>query len=117
MIHKKLVSFLLRVGVATVFLYAAVAATLDPSAWIGFFPQFVRNLIPGTALLILFSAYEIALGLWILSGRKTFYAGLFAAATLLAIIVVNITLLDIVFRDIAIFFAALALIAFHRHAD
>lgn len=99
------------------FLYAAVAATLDPSAWVGFFPEFISALIPGTLLISLFSLFELGLGLWLLSGRKVFYAGLCAAATLLAIIVTNITLLDIVFRDIAIFFAALALVAFHRKSQ
>lgn len=114
--YERLVSFLLRAGVATVFLYAAVAATLEPTAWVGFFPQFLRALIPDRVLLTLFSLYELTLGLWVLSGRKTFYAGLLASATLLAIIVVNITLLDIVFRDIAIFFAALALVFFNRRS-
>lgn len=96
------------------FLYAAVAATLEPTAWVGFFPQFLRALIPDKILLTLFALYELGLGLLVLSGRKTFYAGLLASATLLAIIITNITLLDIVFRDIAIFFAALALVFFNR---
>ena len=104
-------SMLLRIGLAVVFLYAAVASMLDPNSWIGYFPEFLENIIPGTVLLPMFSLYELALGLWVLSGWKAYYAGLLAAATLLGIIVVNISLFDIVFRDVAIFFAALALAA------
>jgi len=112
--HERLVSFLLRVGVATVFLYAAIAATLDPSSWIGYFPQFVRELFPVAILLTLFSLYELIIALWILSGKRILIPAILAAVTLGAIIVTNITLLDVVFRDVAIFFAALALVFFER---
>ena len=112
--HERLVSFLLRVGVATVFLYAAVAATLEPQAWLGFFPEFVRQFLPAALLLKLFSLYELAIALWLLSGKKILVPAVLATVTLGVIVVVNITLLDIVFRDIAILFAALALVFFAR---
>ena len=107
--NTALISFLLRVVFTTVFLYAAIASFLDPTAWVGFLPQWRRAIIPGSILLPLFSVYDIALSLWILSGKKVFYGALLAAATLLAIMVTNMGALDIIFRDIAIFFAALAL--------
>lgn len=107
---------LLRIGLAVVFLYAAVAATITPSAWIGYIPQSIRDYapVPEAVLLHLFSAYQVALAVWILSGRKLFYASIVAALTLIGIIVANISLIDILFRDIAIFFAALALAALSR---
>ncbi|HUZ92750.1 MAG TPA: hypothetical protein VNG29_01995 [Candidatus Paceibacterota bacterium] len=106
-----LVSFLLRIGLASVFLYAAVAAFIEPDAWIGYLPIFLRHIFPANLLLAGFSTYEALLSLWLLSGKKAFYAALLAAITLVGIIVANIGALDIVFRDFAIFFSALALAA------
>lgn len=104
-----LASFFLRVGLAVVFLYAAVASFLEPTSWIGFLPQWLRNIADPNALLWLFSAYEVILALWLLSGKKTYYAAILSGLTLLAIIVFNMGALDIVFRDVAILFMAVAL--------
>ena len=111
--REQKVSLLLRVGLAIVFLYAGVASVLDGNDWIGYFPQFIRALLPAQVLLTAFSIYQCILALWILSGKKAFVSGLVACATLLAIIVFNSSLWEIVFRDVAIFFAALALAALH----
>jgi len=67
------------------------------------------SLLPKEILLNGFSLYEILLSLWILSGWKSFFSACLAALTLLGIIAGNITVLDIFFRDFAIFFAAIAL--------
>lgn len=107
----KLVSLFLRLSIASVFLYAAVGATLQPYNWIGFLPQFATNIIPASVLLPLFSLYQLILAIWVLTGWKTFYAGLLACVTLLGIIVANWGDVDVLFRDFAIFFAALALAA------
>ncbi len=101
--------FLLRLGIASVFLYAAIAGCLEPQNWIGYLPQFLRNIFPATTLLMFLGIYEIILSLWLLWGKKVFWAALISAFTLLGIIVTNIGALDIVFRDIAILFAALSL--------
>ena len=53
--------------------------------------------------------YQIGLALWLLSGKYTFYAAILAAVTLLGIIFPNISDLDVIFRDVAIFFGAVAL--------
>ena len=104
-----LVSFCLRSGLATVFFYAAISAFLDPTSWQGFIPQFVQNIIDPKAFLHLHSAGEIILGLWLLSNKKTFYASVLAALSMLAIVVFNIGALDIIFRDVAILLSAVAL--------
>lgn len=109
-----LVSFLLRAGLAVVFLYAAVSSMLEPTSWLGFLPRFLRDMFPENLLLFGFSAFEVVLGLWLLSGKAVFYSSLVSAAALLGIIVFNLAALPIVFRDIAIFFAALALMAVSR---
>lgn len=107
--NAKLVNIFLRLSVASVFIYAAVAATIEPFNWIGYIPQFFRNIFPGSILLLGFSAFQLVLGVWIISGWKTFYAGILAALTTLAVIAANFTQTDILFRDFAIFFSALAL--------
>ncbi len=109
-----LISFFLRVGLAIVFLYAAVAAFLDPNSWIGFLPSPLRAMLPAQALLTAFSIYEIILALWLLSGKKTYYAAILSGLTMLAIIVFNMGALDIIFRDVAILFMALALATLSR---
>lgn len=112
--NKSLVSFFLRLALASVFLYAAIASLLTPSNWIGFLPTWLKDIIPGAALLIIFSVYEIILSLWLLSGKKIIYPSVLSAITLLLIIIANIAQLDILFRDIAIFFSAIALIFLDR---
>jgi hypothetical protein len=111
---ERLVSFLLRMGIGLVFFYAAVAAFITPDNWVGFFPQWLHDIIPGTVLLPIFSTYEILLALWLISGKHTYWAALLAAATLLAIVLPNILVLDVIFRDIAILFSALALAALSK---
>ncbi len=114
MASPKLPSFLLRVGIALTLLYAATAAFLDPTSWVGYLPAWVRSLVPAGPLLATFSILEIALGLWLISGKQPRLAGMAAAATLFAITVANIQELDIVFRDIGLLAASLAIVALHR---
>ena len=108
-INVNLAAFMLRVGGSAVFLYAAIAATINPAAWLGYIPAALDIFFPPTQFLILFSLFELILGLWLLSGRKTFHAAVLSSITMLAITVGNITALDIVFRDIAILFSNVAL--------
>jgi hypothetical protein len=108
--NQKVVHFLLRISIASVFLYAAVAATLQPQNWIWYIPQFARNILSGQFLLLVFSSYQFLLSLWILSGRKIFYAASLASLTFLGIIIANSNDLDVLFRDFAIFFASVALV-------
>ena len=109
-----LASFLLRIGIASVFLYAAVASFLDPASWIGYLPSFLREMFGATLLLTLFSLYQIGLALWLLSGFRAYRAALLASITMLAILIANSGALDIVFRDIAILFATAALAALEK---
>ncbi len=109
-----LVSWLLRIGLAFVFLYAAISSFVNPDAWIGFFPAFLVSIVPAGFLLGGFSVYEIVLALWLLSGRWLMYAGYLAAATFAGIVLTNPGVLDLTFRDVGLFFAALALALLSR---
>ena len=104
-------SFVLRAGLSTVFLYAAISSALNPSAWVGFIPAFVKAIIPANTFLMMHSALEIFLSIWLLSNIKTFYASLISIVFMATIILFNITALDIVFRDVAILLSAIALAA------
>jgi len=109
MSNQKMVLLLLRVAIASVFLYAAIAATFDHSNWIGFIPQIAERIAPASTLLTGFALFQFILAVWVLSGWKTFYASLLAAFTLLGIISANWGDLNVLFRDFAIFFSAIAL--------
>ncbi len=111
--HFPLVSFLLRIAIAVPFLYAAISATLQPENWMGYFPVWLQAIIPGTILLVGFSLYQVTLSIWLFSGKKMLYPSLLSVLTLLAITTANITLLDIVFRDVGLLFAAIALAVIH----
>jgi uncharacterized membrane protein YphA (DoxX/SURF4 family) len=107
---SNLTSALLRAGLATIFLYAAISSLKNPQDWIGYIPAFVRERVQGNTLLHVFSAYELLLALWLLSGKYIKLAALAAACTLAGIVLFNFSLFAITFRDIALIFAALALV-------
>lgn len=101
----------LRIGLSFVFTYAAIAGFLNPSAWVGFIPAFVERFIPEALFLTAFGIIELALATLLLFMRNPRYPALAAAALLLGMVVFNLGALDIVFRDIGLALAALALAA------
>ena len=105
------ISLFLRIAVAFALLYPAVSAWFTPDSWIGYFPPFATSIVPidGIVLLHLFGALEIALALWILSGVKIFWPSLATAALLFLIVGFNLSQMDILFRDLPIALAAIAL--------
>jgi hypothetical protein len=117
MTQNKTALLLLRIGIALVFLYAAIGSLLSPEMWIGYFPAWIKRIFPQSILLTGFSLYEIALAAWILSNWKTFYAAIVAAITLAGIVITNAASLDILFRDAAILFAAISLAVFTRQSS
>ena len=105
---------LLRLGVAFAFLYPPVNAIIDPYAWVGYFPSFVRDMGPEMILLHVFGVVEVIIGLWILSGRKVFLPSAVATVMLLAIVVFNLGDFQVLFRDLCIAAMALSLALMHR---
>lgn len=105
----KWVSFILRVGISFTLVYAGISAFLNPSSWVGFIPGFVEIIVSRESLLIFHSIFNLILGLWILSNWKVFYASILAGIFLFGIIVFNLGAFDIVFRDISILLAVIAL--------
>lgn len=100
---------LLRIGLAFTFLYASASSFISPNDWIWYIPDWLQQIIPGNILLIVHGVFEITLGIWLLTGWKGFYASIVAALDLLAITILNIEILDVVFRDVGLLLAAAAL--------
>lgn len=100
---------LLRVGLAFVFLYAAVASLAHPLEWAGYLPTFMTNIVSSTVAVRGLAVYELVLGTWLLSGMYVRYGALLSAATLGGIVAVSFSQLIVTFRDVGLLFAALAL--------
>lgn len=96
---------ILRLGIAFAFFYSAIAGFLDPAAWIGWLPDFLRF----PEILIAFEVSELLVGFWLLSGYKTFWAASASAAMLAGIVVFNLPAMAIVFRDLSLTAAAVSL--------
>lgn len=111
---NKTAYLLLRLGVAFAFLYPPVAAFIEPDSWIGYFPSFLMGLVSDEVLLHAFGAVELIVGLWILSGKNIFIPSALATVMLIGIVIFNLNSFEVVFRDISIAFASLALALMSR---
>ncbi len=100
---------LLRLGLAFVFLYAAIASFFYPDNWVWFIPNWMQKIVPGRPMLLMHGIFELILGLWLVSGKWVYYAAIVAALDLVAIVLPNITVMDVVFRDIGLITSAVAL--------
>ena len=109
--REVLVSFLLRVGLCVVFLYAGTAALANPENWIGFVPQWITIFISKEIFLAMHGITDLIIAIWLISNYKPFGAGLIASLSLIAIITTNFTQIEIIFRDVAILFSAFTLMA------
>ncbi len=106
--------WLLRGGLAFVFTYAALSAWIDPDALAGYLPAAVPSSW-STTLARVFAAYELVVVIALLTRRYLQAASLVSAATLVVIVVINPTAFGVLFRNVALICAALAL-AVHPHA-
>lgn len=116
--RTQVIEVLLRIGVSFALIYPAVAALSDPLSWIGFFPTFARDIIPNDILLLhAFGLTEVIIALWILIGKRIFIPSVLAALYLAGIIIFNLPLFDIIFRDVPIFLMAVALALLHHKSN
>ena len=100
---------LIQIGLAIVFLYAAIATFQKPDDWTTYLPSFLpKSLSPITAVKAV-AFYEAILAVWLLSGKYLKAVGLLAAITFAGILAVNTQYLLTTFRDIGLLFMALAL--------
>lgn len=109
-------NLLLRVALAFAFLYAAYGFWQNPNDWIGYIPAFVKNIgLSQDVLLMLIAGFHLIIALWILSGWRIFLSSLTAAVFLGLVVYLNQNQLDVLFRDISLAIAALALTFSSRH--
>lgn len=103
-------SMIIRVGLAAVFLYAAIDAFKEPNAWISFIPAFSTKFIAAKTALDLISVFQIGVAIWLVTGKYLTYAALTAIGLLAGIMVFNPETFLVTFRDIGLIAAAAALI-------
>lgn len=103
-------TILLRLGLSFAFLYPAVSSLVNPDSWMGFLPEWIGVLMPVSTALILFSIFEIIVGVGVLFMKNPTVPAGAIIATLLIIIAINWRAFDIVFRDVSIVAMAWALI-------
>lgn len=102
--------WLLQIGLAAVFLYAAISQLQKPNDWTAYVPNFLVSSISLLTVVKIVAIYELILAAWLLSGKYLKLAGLLSALTLGGIIGFNLNQLIVTFRDIGLLFMALALI-------
>ena len=107
--NNSLANLVLRIGLAFCFLYAGIAGFLHPEDWVGWFPRFATDAIDGAVLLNIWGVYEIVTGLWLLWGKHIFWPSLAASFSLAGLIVFNLSVMDVIFRDVTILTVAIAL--------
>ncbi len=107
--NNQIVSWLLRLGLAFVFLYAAVGAFQHPEQWIGFLPTMLTKLVDADLAIKLIGVFQIVLVIWLLSGRYIKYCAALCAAMLAGIIISSPGQFLITFRDVGLVFMAAAL--------
>jgi hypothetical protein len=107
--NPKLPAWLLRGGLATVLIYAGISSLVTPEDWIGYLPGLVTDIIDGELFLKLFALYQLGLAVWLLSGYYLHFAALVALAMFSGILLGNLSLLAITFRDIVAICASAAL--------
>ncbi len=101
-------SLALRVGLAFVFLYAAISAFRTPAAWLGYIPSIIADRIDPQSVLYVMAAMQTLLAIWLLWGKWLCYSGAAAVLLLGGIVVSNMASLTITFRDVGLLFAAAA---------
>ncbi|MEK9176672.1 MAG: hypothetical protein AAB923_00060 [Patescibacteria group bacterium] len=104
---------ILRVGLAFAFLYTPLNALWNPYSWIGYLPSFMRGFAPDLVVLHAFGFLEAVIALWLLSGKRIFFPSLAAAVILVAIVLLNLSNFEVVFRDLSIAAIAIALAVTH----
>lgn len=99
---------LLRLGLALVFFWAGFRIIEDPVAWSGYLPLFMKTIVPVIPSTVAIGVGDIILGVWLASGFAIRLAAFLSFLHLCAILIFS-GIDDVVFRDIGLAFAALAL--------
>ena len=107
--YEKTATLVLKLGVGFVFLYVGITGLIHPDLYIGYFPQAILGIIPNNLLSGIYSVFEILLALWLLFGKQTFIVASILSLMLIGIMVINWQLFPILFRNVGILGATIAL--------
>jgi uncharacterized membrane protein YphA (DoxX/SURF4 family) len=107
--NTQAISWLLRIGLAAVFIYATVDAFREPEAWVSFVPHFTTNFVDAKIALDIISVLELVVAAGLLIGKYLRIWALISTALLGGIVIFNLNARLITFRDIGLVFMALAL--------
>ncbi|HXF28662.1 MAG TPA: hypothetical protein VN457_02330 [Chlamydiales bacterium] len=113
----KLAKWLLRFGLAFVFMYATVEIHVNPDNFVKYIPNFVFNIVPLEIFLLVFGVAEVVLALWLLSGWKGQIPSVLAVLMIAGITLFNMDYFQILFRNVAIVFGGMALVVLELVKD
>jgi uncharacterized membrane protein YphA (DoxX/SURF4 family) len=113
----KRVDQLLRLALGFPFLYASFGSLTSPKDWIWYIPDWLAHILPPEPLLLGHGAFELFLGAWLLTGKKTMIAAYVAATDLTINTLLNIQTFNVVFRDVGLLAAAIALVLLHKESE
>lgn len=108
--NVNLASLMLRIGLAGVFIYAALSAFKTPEAWLSYIPPFTAKFMSLKTALDIMSVFQLVLAVVLLSGKYLKYTAAISAILLAGILALSLNELLITFRDIGLVFMAIALI-------
>lgn len=106
----RIARWLLQIGLAFVLIYAGVDSIFDPASWKGYVPGFLS---PDMREITLWVATigELILAVWLLTGKYLRIPSILTAVFMALIIAFNVPLFGVVFRNVGLLFASLALAA------
>ncbi len=105
---------LMRVGLGLVFLWIGIDIVRTPDSWIVFLPQVLPFGLTRETALQLTGAFDIILGLLLISGRIPKLAALLAGLHLAGIVIAN-GVDAVTIRDVSLLATALALFVWPYH--
>lgn len=106
----KKASLIIRVGLATVLLYAALDGLREPMAWIAYVPGQLGQLTSAQTILLATSVIQIVLAALLLWGKYLIGSAVLTSFLLAGIIITNTSNFLITFRDIGLLAASVSLI-------
>ena len=107
--NLKLISLLLRIGLALVFAYAAIDAFREPNAWISYVPSFSDKFVSAKFALDMLSIAQLVIVVALLLNQFVKLAALASIGFLVGLMVFNPDTFLITFRDVGLAFMAAAL--------
>lgn len=107
-IHQ-LSTHILQFGIAFVFIYAAIQIFLNPQGFVHYTPEIIFDFVSVNTFMYTFATLEILLSIWIISGKKMMYPSLITAGIMALVVLFNLDMFIVLFRNVAIMCGALAL--------